>query len=58
MGCPDATGLIGTCDEQCSSDDGCSNGQLCCSNGCGHACMDPTINCAVSYVPHLRTSLY
>ena len=46
--CPNVTNLGGTCDERCSSDDGCSNGQLCCSNGCGHACMDPVVDCAVS----------
>ena len=46
--CPNTSGLIGTCDEKCSSDDGCSNGQLCCSNGCGHECMDPVLDCAVS----------
>ena len=46
--CPNTSGLIGTCDEKCSSDDGCSNGQLCCSNGCGHDCMDPVMDCSVS----------
>ena len=46
--CPNTTGLFGTCDEKCSGDDECSNGQLCCSNGCGHDCMDPVVDCAVS----------
>ena len=46
--CPNASGLIGTCDEQCSSDDECSDGQLCCSNGCGHDCMDTVPDCSVS----------
>ena len=46
--CPDVTNLSGTCDERCSSDDECSDGQLCCSNGCGHACMDTVLDCSVS----------
>ena len=46
--CPNTTGLFGTCEERCSGDDECSDGQLCCSNGCGHACMDPVVDCAVS----------
>jgi hypothetical protein len=29
----------GTCAEMCGT--GCMNGQMCCSNGCGHSCMDP-----------------
>jgi len=33
-------GTIGTCVEACSSDDICPDGQLCCSNGCGHTCQD------------------
>ena len=46
--CPDVRGLIGTCDERCSEDRSCEDGQLCCSNGCGHACMVPSVNCSVS----------
>ncbi|XP_035671401.1 waprin-Phi1-like [Branchiostoma floridae] len=38
--CPDTTGMVGACAEFCSSDADCSGGQRCCSNGCGHACMD------------------
>ncbi|XP_048354746.1 kunitz-type protease inhibitor 4 [Sphaerodactylus townsendi] len=36
--CPKPTGA-GICVEQCSSNDDCSAGEKCCSNGCGHACM-------------------
>ncbi|XP_078579903.1 WAP four-disulfide core domain protein 18-like [Branchiostoma floridae x Branchiostoma japonicum] len=38
--CPDTTGMVGACAEFCSSDADCRGGQRCCSNGCGHACMD------------------
>ena len=27
------------CVEECSSDDDCSGGELCCSNGCAHFCL-------------------
>lgn len=37
--CP-LPGFGGICTESCTSDGDCSTGQLCCSNGCGHACMD------------------
>ncbi|XP_030837519.1 prestalk protein isoform X2 [Strongylocentrotus purpuratus] len=35
-------GVVGTCDESCMEDDDCSETQKCCSNGCGHACVDVT----------------
>ena len=38
--CPRPEGY-GVCWEQCSSNDDCSGNQLCCSNGCGHICIDP-----------------
>ena len=38
--CPRPEGY-GVCWEQCSSNDDCSGNQLCCSNGCGHVCIDP-----------------
>ena len=49
--CPDpATSIFGgACVEACSSDSDCSDGQLCCSNGCGHECMSPD-PCAVSVI--------
>jgi hypothetical protein len=31
-------GSIGICSEECSSDNECPDGHLCCSNGCGHVC--------------------
>ena len=46
--CPNTTGLLGTCVIKCSNDDECSDGQLCCSNGCGRVCLDPVLNCSVS----------
>ncbi|XP_031567774.1 WAP four-disulfide core domain protein 18-like, partial [Actinia tenebrosa] len=36
--CPKPTGF-GVCAELCGST--CPYGQLCCSNGCGHQCMNP-----------------
>ncbi|XP_026120026.1 WAP four-disulfide core domain protein 18-like [Carassius auratus] len=38
--CPKPTG-VGLCAEMCSGDGSCPNNQKCCSNGCGHQCMDP-----------------
>ncbi|XP_038066487.1 neurogenic locus notch homolog protein 1-like [Patiria miniata] len=38
--CPAPTGA-GICVEACSSDSSCPNQQKCCSNGCGHACVNP-----------------
>ena len=46
--CPQPTGF-GVCVESCSDDLPCENGQLCCSNGCGHACMagvPGAVNCS------------
>ena len=34
-------GRVGTCDEKCSADRKCPDKKMCCSNGCGHDCMDP-----------------
>mmetsp|Transcript_123576 Transcript_123576/g.344072 ORF Transcript_123576/g.344072 Transcript_123576/m.344072 type:complete len:211 (-) Transcript_123576:56-688(-) len=39
--CPPVEGRVGVCVEQCSSNADCSSGLLCCSNGCGHVCMEP-----------------
>ena len=38
LACP-PPGFGGICTEQCRSNADCSSGYLCCSNGCGHACM-------------------
>ncbi|CAC5425943.1 unnamed protein product [Mytilus coruscus] len=38
--CPTLTG-VGICLQNCSSDSHCTGDQKCCSNGCGHVCMDP-----------------
>ncbi|XP_075929276.1 uncharacterized protein LOC116950820 isoform X2 [Petromyzon marinus] len=34
---------VGTCDEACTDDDSCPGEQKCCSNGCGHSCVDPQV---------------
>lgn len=42
--CPELSeGQIGTCVEMCISDFDCSEGELCCSNGCGHVCMESVL---------------
>ena len=43
---------LGACVEACNSDSDCTNGQMCCSNGCGgHECMTPVVDhCAVSVI--------
>ena len=47
--CPASGESNGACFEACSSNSDCSDGQLCCSNGCGHQCMSPEEDpCAVS----------
>lgn len=33
-------GTVGICSEECGSDSDCNSDQRCCSNGCGHTCMD------------------
>ncbi len=38
--CPSKTLIIGVCAEICSHDSDCPNDEKCCSNGCGHQCMD------------------
>ena len=30
--------VVGTCVDECSSDDECAEDEKCCSNGCGHQC--------------------
>ena len=39
--CPPPTGF-GLCVQGCSSNTDCTNGQICCSNGCGTSCSTPT----------------
>lgn len=41
--CPIVTGP-GICADFCSSDEFCPRRQKCCSNGCGHVCMEPPRN--------------
>ncbi|CAC5424796.1 unnamed protein product [Mytilus coruscus] len=40
---------VGTCVEECSGDYNCTGNQKCCSNGCGHVCMDPSDSNIPSY---------
>lgn len=35
-----AADSFGICVEQCSNDDDCTPTQKCCSNGCGHVCVE------------------
>ncbi len=37
--CPGPVGP-GTCVEECATDHDCVSDQKCCSNGCGHVCVD------------------
>ena len=46
--CPKPTGF-GICVELCPVGADCGPGMKCCSNGCGHVCMNAT-DCAVSVV--------
>ena len=34
-------GQMATCAEECTNDHSCTGNSKCCSNGCGHVCMDP-----------------
>lgn len=55
--CPPVTGA-GICVEECSvaatatagDDDDCTDGKICCSNGCGHVCTDPVNNSPITVV--------
>ena len=38
--CPAAEGGFGTCVQECQHDIDCDGTQKCCSNGCGHTCVD------------------
>ena len=40
--CPAPQGdTFGICPELCSNDEECDGDQKCCSNGCGHICVQP-----------------
>nr|XP_024662316.1 NF-X1-type zinc finger protein NFXL1 isoform X2 [Maylandia zebra] len=43
--CPRRRLDFGHCAEICSNDRDCPNNEKCCSNGCGHECMAPVIEC-------------
>ncbi|XP_025757207.1 WAP four-disulfide core domain protein 3 [Oreochromis niloticus] len=43
--CPRWRFDFGHCAEFCSKDRDCPNNEKCCSNGCGHECMGPVIEC-------------
>ncbi|XP_071965848.1 uncharacterized protein [Antedon mediterranea] len=40
-----STDTVGICAEMCSGDEDCFGVQKCCSNGCGHACVQPVAVC-------------
>lgn len=42
--CPSSEVNIGMCAEFCATDSTCPGAQKCCSNGCGHQCLEPKIN--------------
>uniref|UniRef100_A0A8C5LHI3 WAP four-disulfide core domain protein 18-like n=1 Tax=Jaculus jaculus TaxID=51337 RepID=A0A8C5LHI3_JACJA len=37
-------GNVGICEERCSGDNSCPKKMKCCSNGCGHVCMQPVFH--------------
>ncbi|XP_041368506.1 neurogenic locus notch homolog protein 2-like [Gigantopelta aegis] len=41
--CPNVTGIVGTCVSRCQTDNNCTGNMKCCSNGCGHVCMQPVV---------------
>ncbi|XP_078000283.1 uncharacterized protein LOC144452853 isoform X2 [Glandiceps talaboti] len=48
-GCPAVSeDSFGICVEECSNDGDCTNGWICCYNGCGHTCT-PTISKEIEY---------
>ena len=50
--CPAAVdgGSMGLCVEECSGDESCGGNQKCCSNGCGHSCIEPAPgNCIILF---------
>ncbi|XP_063434047.1 uncharacterized protein LOC134715647 isoform X2 [Mytilus trossulus] len=43
--CPEISkDQAGTCVEQCSAMKKCPEGKKCCSNGCGHTCVEPVVD--------------
>ncbi|XP_042084069.1 WAP four-disulfide core domain protein 8 [Haplochromis burtoni] len=43
--CPVRYYIHADCTESCSKDSDCHDNEKCCSNGCGHECMAPVIEC-------------
>lgn len=40
---------LGACEDLCTNNSNCTDGQLCCDNGCSYECMSPVEDpCAVS----------
>lgn len=39
MECPAMEDSLGVCINECVGNDGCDDGKICCSNGCGRTCM-------------------
>lgn len=38
--CPAVGDALGPCEEHCTSDGDCEDWEMCCSNGCGHSCVE------------------
>lgn len=49
---PPPTGSTGLCFEGCSADNPCPAGRLCCSNGCGRACMEGVSAISMNPTPY------
>ena len=46
---PSVNYWLGACENRCTNGSNCTDGQSCCSTGCGYECMSPVEDpCAVS----------
>ena len=50
-----SSGGVGICIQECSNDQECPDAKKCCSNGCGHICVDPVPPVGTS---HFWVTLY
>ena len=55
--CPAVEGGFGTCAEECQHDMDCGGQQKCCSNGCGHTCVDALPGMA-KFQSYISNALY
>lgn len=47
-------GQVGLCVESCTHDYECDGHQKCCSNGCGHVCMEPQHICQIGDITYRK----